>query len=288
MRRLFRSHVATLLSTISNDVAAPPRIRAGHSSASVRRRLGLIAITACAAAMVGCQTTPSNSTTNAGGDSAGHASSERIQKLEADLADASHSNEMLRSENHALRVRAERATAARDEITKLLEQRASAPLSRPEVNVSPLSPEFDAALADFARRSGGQASYDRDHAGLLFAGDALYETASDELRSEFRRLLGDVAAIASRHGDSTELFVVGYTDDAPIQQPETLVKHPTSWHLAAHRAIAARDALVAAGISETRIAIAAQSRGAAIGGQVRLVSVFFVRKGEFSARGGSD
>ncbi|MBL8880922.1 MAG: hypothetical protein JNG88_17550, partial [Phycisphaerales bacterium] len=98
-----------------------------------------------------------------------------------------------------------RATAARDEITTLLEQRASESLKRPDVSVSPLSPELDAAVGDFARQSGGQATYDRDHAGLHFSGEAMFEPGSDELRSELRRLLGGIASLAAQAGESYEL-----------------------------------------------------------------------------------
>lgn len=235
---------------------------------------------ALAACLIGCQTgSPSGDSPSAGGSDPRSARSAEVERLQSDLTAANHTNESLRAENHALRVRAERATAARDEITKLLEQRASESLKRPDVTVSPLSPDLDAALADFARQSGGQVSYDRDHAALHFGGDSTFEPGSDELRSELRRLLGAVASLAGRASDGYELFLIGLTDDAPIQQTETLARHPTNWHLAAHRAIAAKDALVAAGLADRRVTAAA--RGGATPG--RQLSVFFVRKGELSS-----
>lgn len=257
--------------------------------ASIRGEFSFFAVfrgflfTACIAALcAGCQTTGGNGSPGDGGDPGADA---RIRQLESQVAAAAHANEALRAENHALRVRAERATAARDEIQRLLEQRASEALKRPEVSISPLSAGLDAALAEFARQSGGQVTYDRDHAGLLFSGDLLFERGSDEARSELRRLLEALAGIVARHPEAMDLFVCGHSDDAPIQQPETLEKHPTAWHLAVHRAIAVKDALVASGVAEGRVTVGARHASRADGAGGRRVNVFFIRKGEFSISG---
>lgn len=256
-------------------------------STSFRATRRVTALVGCIAVLCGgCQTTGGNGATGGGGAGAGpDARTARVEQLESELAAAVHANEALRAENHALRVRAERATAARDEIQRLLEQRASESLKRPDVSISPLSAGLDAALADFARQSGGQVAYDRDHAGLLFSGDLLFERNSDEARSELRRLLESLAAIVASHSEPVDLFICGHPEDAPVRQPETLEKHPTAWHLAVHRAIAVKDALVASGIGENRVTIGAKHAPRPDGAGGRRVDVFFVRKGEFSVSG---
>ena len=52
-----------------------------------------------------------------------------------------------------------------------------------------------------------------------------------------------------------DLIIVGHTDDIPIQRPDTRVKHPTNWHLSAHRAITVENILAGAGLAETRLTV---------------------------------
>ena len=52
-----------------------------------------------------------------------------------------------------------------------------------------------------------------------------------------------------------DVLIVGHTDDIPIKKPDTLLKHPSNWHLSAHRAISVERILAAAGMLETRLSV---------------------------------
>ena len=52
-----------------------------------------------------------------------------------------------------------------------------------------------------------------------------------------------------------DVLIVGHTDDLPILRPETLAKHPTNWHLSAHRAISVQRVFAEANLSSTRLAV---------------------------------
>ena len=52
-----------------------------------------------------------------------------------------------------------------------------------------------------------------------------------------------------------DVLIVGHTDDIPIKKSATLAKHPSNWHLSAHRAISVERILAATGITETRFSV---------------------------------
>ena len=172
----------------------------------------------------------------------------------------------------------------RDELVALLEGRTAESLRRPDVSPSPLPPEVDQALKEFAAKFHQRVWYERGRGAVSFANDRLFEPGSDVVRADGHAALHELAAIAAKTlPEEYELVVVGHTDDTPISKPETLAKHPSNWHLSVHRAIAVREVLEKAGLPAARLGVMGygQYRPASDErARNRRVEIFLVRKGE--------
>ncbi len=87
--------------------------------------------------------------------------------------------------------------------------------------------------------------------------DLLFNKGEDTVQPAARdALAGFGKIINSEDAQPFDIVIVGHTDDVPIKKPETLVKHPTNWHLSAHRAISVERILSGAGVSEKRMIVA--------------------------------
>ena len=87
--------------------------------------------------------------------------------------------------------------------------------------------ELSSALSEWAAKSGGDlVSYE-----------------------ELSRILNMEAA------NGFDVLIVGHTDDLPILRPGTLAKHPTNWHLSAHRAISVQKVFADAKLPSARLAV---------------------------------
>ena len=84
-----------------------------------------------------------------------------------------------------------------------------------------------------------------------------------------------------------EVVVVGHTDDRPVTRSETKAKHPTNWHLSAHRAIAVANILWKNGYQSSRVGVmgcgeyrpAADNSTEAGRGQNRRVEIYLIPTG---------
>ncbi|MGD8451302.1 MAG: OmpA family protein [Phycisphaerae bacterium] len=188
------------------------------------------------------------------------------------------------AEINALRSRLETLQTERDEYAALIEQRAAAPLSRPEVPASPLPPEVDEALTSFAAKYQQRVWYDRSRGAMSFANDRLFDSGSDVVRSDAHAALHELAELAIRLlPQRFEIVVVGHTDDTPIRQEQTKAQHPTNWHLSVHRAVAVRAVLEQAGVPAARLGVMGYGAERPISGdraRNRRVEVFFVPRGD--------
>jgi len=120
-----------------------------------------------------------------------------------------------------------------------------------------LPPELSGALADWALQSGTDlVSYD-DQTGIVrFKSDLLFELGSDIVQAEAAPRLEQLAGIMNTPAaEGFDLLIVGHTDDVWNALPETMAKHPSNWHLSAHRAISVENILARAGMAETRLAV---------------------------------
>lgn len=147
----------------------------------------------------------------------------------------------LTDENNKLRERL-------DELQRELERLGSAP------NVVILNPEADRALKDFAAKYPDLVTYDPTRGMIKFRSDLTFALGSADLTNNARNTLGQFAQILNDPSTSGyEIRIIGHTDSVPISR--TKAKHPTNWHLSAHRAISVRDALDGSGVSPLRLMV---------------------------------
>jgi chemotaxis protein MotB len=123
--------------------------------------------------------------------------------------------------------------------------------------VSQLPPEMSSALADLAAQYPNLLTFDSKRGMLRFASDFTFALGSADLSSSAQSSLQQLATILNTATASNfEVRIVGHTDNVPISNAATKAKHPTNWHLSAHRAISVGSALISDGISPTRVQVA--------------------------------
>lgn len=118
-----------------------------------------------------------------------------------------------------------------------------------------LPAELTSMLEDFAKGK-EMVEYDPNRGIIKFKSDLLFETGSDEVAPSASEVIKSLCKILdSEQGKQFDIIIAGHTDDLRIGKPETRAKHPTNWHLSAHRAIAVLDIMAANGISSERLSV---------------------------------
>lgn len=115
--------------------------------------------------------------------------------------------------------------------------------------------EVSNALQDLAR-SEPSLEFDPQTGTCKFSSDILFESGDDTVRAAAEEVLRKFAAIFTGVGKDLNLRIEGHTDDRPIAKATTKAKHPTNWHLSAHRAISVLRVLFQAGVAEERMCAA--------------------------------
>ena len=117
--------------------------------------------------------------------------------------------------------------------------------------------ELSDALSEWALQGGSDlVSYDPQSGIVRFKSDLLFEKGSDTVQAAAKSQVQMLASILdSSSAEGFDVLVVGHTDSAPIQLASTRAKHPTNWHLSAHRAIAVEIILAEAGVDQNRTAV---------------------------------
>jgi len=99
-------------------------------------------------------------------------------------------------------------------------------------------------------------SYDPAAGSLKISSDVLFEKGSDVVAEQAVGALKSLCEVLNGpDAQRFDIVVAGHTDDIPIERPETRQRHPTNWHLSAHRAISVLNVLVANKVSPTRLSI---------------------------------
>ena len=81
-------------------------------------------------------------------------------------------------------------------------------------------------------------TYDPSKGIVKFKSDLLFERGSDVVApAAVDAVVSLCQILASEQAKQFDIIIAGHTDDIPIGKPETRRKHPTNWHLSAHRAI---------------------------------------------------
>ncbi len=154
----------------------------------------------------------------------------------------------LKAENDRL----EQAVATAHDVIGRTDLSPSAPL----VIKSPLPPELNAALKNFAAAHPNSVEYDAARGVIKWRSDLLFSSGKDILREEAKSTLGSFArVINTAEASQFEIQVVGHTDSDPIKHAKRF-GHPTNWHLSSHRAIAVAVELINAQVSPERIGVA--------------------------------
>lgn len=119
----------------------------------------------------------------------------------------------------------------------------------------PLPVELSTQLEDFAK-SEEMVTYDANRGVVKFKSDLLFELGSDTVAPDAARAVASLCKILdSEQAKEFDIIIAGHTDDIPIHKPETLTKHPTNWHLSAHRAISVLDIMVKNNITPERVSV---------------------------------
>lgn len=111
------------------------------------------------------------------------------------------------------------------------------------------------ALKDLAAQE-PSLEFDEETGACKFASDVLFDSGKDTVKSSATAVLRKFAAIFTGVGKGLHLRIEGHTDDRRIAKAATRARHPTNWHLSAHRAISVLTALEGFGVEEERMSAA--------------------------------
>jgi len=216
-------------------------------------------------------------------------SQEQVADLQARLEEANARiralQEMLKSGDPDLQEKLLKAIADRDAMAKQLAEALAKAEKGTSYSPIMLEPALDQALRDLAANYPDLMEYDPVHGMVRFKSDLTFAPGSTEVSAEAANALGKLANILRQPiAERYEARVVGHTDNQRIGRADTKAKHPTNWHLSAHRAISVKDVLVRAGVPDIRVGVAGYgefrplvpnngNRGAA---QNRRVEIFLV------------
>lgn len=124
------------------------------------------------------------------------------------------------------------------------------------LQLSPLDPETDRALAELAAKYPDLIQYDAARGMLRFSSDLTFDSGSAVVRESAKASLSALSDILKGTAAGLyEVVVVGHTDSQRISS-NTAQRHPTNMHLSAHRAIAVRDVIVGMGVAPERFQVA--------------------------------
>jgi len=114
--------------------------------------------------------------------------------------------------------------------------------------------ELSTMLEDFAKQQPDMVTYDASRGVVKFKSDLLFDKGSANVAASAVESIKALSAILnSEQGKKFDVIVAGHTDDIPIQKPDTREKHPTNWHLSAHRAIAVLNVMESNNVDSKRL-----------------------------------
>jgi len=121
-----------------------------------------------------------------------------------------------------------------------------------------LSPALTGELNAFAAQNPDLVEFDSARGIVKFKSDVTFALGSAELTPQAKSAIDRFAQILNSSSASAhELMVAGHTDNAPVNNPQTIAKgHKNNWYLSAHRAIAVSDELVGQRVSPNRVGVA--------------------------------
>lgn len=116
--------------------------------------------------------------------------------------------------------------------------------------------ELSTMIEDFAKAHPDMVSFDSERGLIKFKSDLLFEKGSDKVAQEAMETIQSLCTILnSEEGKKFDIIIAGHTDDIPILKPDTREKHPTNWHLSAHRAISVLNAMTGSNVESARMSV---------------------------------
>lgn len=113
--------------------------------------------------------------------------------------------------------------------------------------------ELSTMLEDFAKQE-DMVTFDPSSGIVKFKSDLLFKSGSDEVQPTAGEAVKVLCGILnSEQGQQFDIIIGGHTDDQPIRYSRG--KHPSNWHLSAHRAIAVLNMMAANNIDSKRTSI---------------------------------
>jgi chemotaxis protein MotB len=115
--------------------------------------------------------------------------------------------------------------------------------------------ELSTLLEDFAAKH-DMVTYDSSRGMIKFKSDLLFDKGSDKVASSAIQAVKLLCGIlSSEEAKDFDAVIAGHTDDMRIGQAVTRQKHPTNWHLSAHRAIAVLNVMTGNKIDPKRLSV---------------------------------
>ena len=115
--------------------------------------------------------------------------------------------------------------------------------------------ELTTMLEDFAKDK-DIVSYDSAKGVVKFKSDLTFESGSDKVSPAAAEVLKSLSTILNTDAARDfDVIIAGHTDDVRIARSATREKHPTNWHLSAHRAISVLDIMTKDGIAPERLSV---------------------------------
>ena len=115
--------------------------------------------------------------------------------------------------------------------------------------------ELSTMLEDFANGE-EMVTYDSSRGIVKFKSDLLFEKGSDKIATKAREVVNSLCKILNTEkAKEFDVIIAGHTDDIPIAKPATRTKHPTNWHLSAHRAISVLNVMAKSDIASERMSV---------------------------------
>ncbi len=181
---------------------------------------------------------------------------EENEKLKEDLRQARAMIQALRDSMNQETARvAEQLAIAQAEVERLEGLLRQAEEALKSARVGDLPAALDEELRRLAEQYPGLMTYDPRLGMIRLSSDLTFDPGSDVVNARAQESLRKLAEILNGGlASAYQLQIVGHTDNVPIRA--SIAKHPTNWHLSAHRAISVMKVLAAANVSEPRFKVA--------------------------------
>ena len=172
----------------------------------------------------------------------------KIEQSKRELGDAeSHKNIEVGSLNQQIAALEEDVGKKKALIASMQQQLLYGGLSLPV--------ELSVMLEDFAKAE-EIVTYDSNRGIVKFKSDLLFKRGSDKVAPSAAKAVKSLCEILnSEHGKKFDVIIAGHTDDMRITRPATREKHPSNWHLSAHRAISVLELMTKNNIASERTSI---------------------------------